>query len=111
MNNNMSFLFWFIVAIVTSSLPIPFIIYYTKTKHLYWILLSFISYCVMLYSYTITFTSGNVATLYPLIKILHVILVVVSSIVLFNSKLNIEVLSGLILAIMSIYILSKNIKM
>ena len=80
---------------------------YTETKNELFIILSFLSYSTLIYIYTIILLNHNIATIYPLVKIVSILLVVISGLLLFHDSLNIRISTGLLFGFLSLYLLSK----
>jgi multidrug transporter EmrE-like cation transporter len=102
-------LFWFLVAAITAALPIPFIKTYTKTKNIGWIILSVISYLILIYAYSIVLTDRNISIVYPILKVLSIIIVVFTGLIFFYNKLDMKSWFGIFLGTLSIYLLSSKI--
>ena len=99
-------IFWVILAAIAASLEVVFIKKYIQTKIWYWIFLSFLTSLVLILSYIKTFSGNNVSIIYPIIKILSIIIVIITGEIFFNNKLTIKVIGGIIFGIMSIYLLA-----
>lgn len=99
-------IFWVILAAIAASLEVVFIKKYIQTRIWYWIFLSFLTSLVLILSYIKTFSGNNVSIIYPIIKILSIIIVIITGEIFFNNKLTIKVIGGIIFGIMSIYLLA-----
>jgi multidrug transporter EmrE-like cation transporter len=102
-------LFWFFVAAVAAALPIPLIKTYTEDANLVWIFLSFLSYSVLIYAYSIILHDKNITIVYPVLKVLSVLIVVFAGFLLFSNQMDWKTIVGIVLGISSIYILSSKI--
>jgi len=102
-------LFWFFVAAVAAALPIPFIKYYTNTNNNLWIIASAISYAVLILSYSIILKDENITIVYPILKVLSVLIVVFAGLFLFSNYLEIKTIIGIALGASSIYLLSSKL--
>ena len=107
---NVYILFWFFIAAIAAALPIPFIKKYTESKNLLWILLSFISYTFLIYAYSIILKNKNITIVYPILKVLSVLIVVLAGFFVFSNNLDTKSIIGILLGISSIYILSGKVK-
>ena len=103
-------IFWFFVAACAAAAPIPLIKMYTKTNEMYWIWLSIVSYATLIYAYSIILLDRNITIVYPILKVLSVLIVIGAGIVLFYNRLNLRSAVGILLGILSIYLLSKEMK-
>ena len=103
---NLYIIFWCIIASIAAALPIPLIKEYTITKHWYWIVSALFSYILLIYAYSIVLSQRNIAVIYPFLKVLSVMLVVVAGIFMFRSNLNTKQWFGLLLGVSSIYLLT-----
>ena len=100
---------WFFIAAISAAVPIPFIKIYTETKNFMWIILSMFSYLILILSYSIILTDKNISIIYPILKVLSVIIVVIAGIFIFKNSLDMKTIIGILLGIVSIYILSNKI--
>lgn len=100
---------WFLVAAIAAAIPIPFIKLYTETRKIVWVILSFFSYAILILAYSIILTDKNITIIYPILKVLSVIIVVIAGLFLFNNVLDIKSILGIFLGIASIYLLSSKI--
>jgi len=100
------FIIWFLIAAITSALQMIFIKKYTDTKYLFWVILSLLSAFIMLLSYTIIVVDNNITIIYPIIKILSIVIVSTVGFFAFNNKIDTKSFIGILLGIVSIYLLS-----
>lgn len=104
------FLF-FIIAVLTSSLPAIFMKKYivttnnSKMSPWMWVVLSLISYMILIYCYSIILQGNDLGSYYAILKIMSVIFVVIVS-VYFSEKLSYKKMFGLFIGLISVYILS-----
>jgi multidrug transporter EmrE-like cation transporter len=98
--------FWVILAAITASLEVVFIKKYIQTKEWSWFYLSFLTSLFLILAYVKTFSGQNVSIIYPIIKILSIIIVIITGEIFFNNKLTIRVIGGIIFGVMSIYLLA-----
>ena len=97
---------WFIVAVLASSVPIPLIKYYTETDNVNYIIGATLSYLLLIYALTIVLKDGDITILYPLLKIIAILCVVFSGVVLFKNTVDAKAMVGILLAALSIYLLT-----
>ena len=97
---------WYLIAASAAAIPIPLIKKYTLTDEKIWLIFSAISYIILIYSYSIVLRDENISIIYPFLKVLSVLIVVSVGILAFNEKINLLNSIGIILGILSIYILS-----
>ena len=100
------YIIWFLLGTVTSALQIIFIKKYTDTKSLFWVILSILSACIMLLSYAILVVNNDITIIYPAIKILSIGIVSIIGFFAFNNKISKKSFIGILLGILSIYLLS-----
>jgi uncharacterized membrane protein len=98
--------FWVILAAITASLEVVFIKKYIQTKEWSWFYLSFLTSLFLILAYVKTFSGQNVSIIYPTIKILSIIIVIITSEIFFNEKITIKVICGIIFGVLSIYLLA-----
>lgn len=98
--------FWILVAAILSAMPISFIKHYTQTKDIYWLILSLFCYIILIYALTNLLDKTNIAIIYPIIKSLSIILVVLFGIIYFEHKLNQYTGLGILFGLASIALLA-----
>lgn len=101
---------WFFIAAIAAAIPIPFIKRYTQTHNLLWIALSAISYIILILAYSIILTNKNITIVYPILKVLSVLIVIGAGLLIFSNRIDLHTVIGIGLGITSIYILSKKIE-
>lgn len=106
----LTLLIWFFIAAVAAALPIPLIKQYTNTKQWIWIVLSIVSYLCLITAYSIVLKDENITIVYPILKVLSVIVVVLSGLVFFYNSFDMKSLIGILFGILSIYILSSKLE-
>jgi len=97
---------WFIVAVIASSVPIPLIKYYTETNNVNYIIGATLSYLLLIFSLTIVLKDGDITILYPLLKIIAILCVVFSGVILFKNTVDTKAMAGILLAALSIFLLT-----
>jgi multidrug transporter EmrE-like cation transporter len=100
---------WFFVAAIAAAIPIPLIKKYTETKDVKWIAASLFSYLILVYAYSIILENKNITIVYPLLKVLSVLIVIAVGFLAFRNKIDIQTIVGILLGIASIYILSRKL--
>ena len=97
--------FWIILAAITASLQVIFIKKYLQTNDWFWLDLSLLTSVFLLVTYIKIFNGNNISIIYPIIKILSIIIVIITGDVFFKNKITIKSIVGIILGIISIYLL------
>ena len=100
-------LLWIILASLIALLPVFLIKKYTKTDNMMYIIFALCSYILLTYFYIKIFRVGELSTYYIILQILQIVLVIIGSMILFNEEINKRKIIGIILGIISIYILLK----
>jgi uncharacterized membrane protein len=98
--------FWVILAAITECLEVVFIKKYIQTNEWSWIYLSGVTSLFLIFAYVKAFSGTNVSIIYPIIKILSVIIVIITSELFFNEKITIKIICGIIFCVLSIYLLA-----
>ena len=98
--------FWIIIASIAASVEVIFIKKYLEAKDWYWVFLSILASLFLILAYVKTFSGQNVSIIYPIIKILSIIIFIITGEIFFNNKLTIRVIGGIIFGVMSIYLLA-----
>jgi len=98
--------FLLFIAAVFSALTIILIKYYVKTSKNIVLLGVLMSELFLICSYIKLLQNGNVVTQFALIKIIAIFFVTLTGIIFFGSKLTNYNILGLILGIMSIFLLN-----
>lgn len=99
--------FWYFVAAAAAAAPIPLIKRYTEDGHWTWIGLSAVSYATLILAYTFVLRAEDIAIVYPFLKVLSVLFVVMTGLVLFRSHLTLRSATGVGLGAAAIYLLSE----
>ena len=66
--------FWVILAAIAATLEVVFIKKYIQTKEWSWFYLSFLTSLFLILAYVKTFSGQNVSIIYPIIKILSIMI-------------------------------------
>jgi uncharacterized membrane protein len=99
-------IFWIILAASTASLQVISIKKYLQTKDWSWIALSLLTSIILILTYVKTLSGNNMTSIYPIIKILSIIIVIIIDAIFFNNKLTMKIIGGIIFSIISIYLLA-----
>lgn len=103
---NIHNLIWIIIAAICAAAPVTFVKNYTENKNYFWIILSIISYIILILAYSIIFYKNNMIIIYSTVKILSILFVVLFGVLIFKEKINLKEGIGILLGIISIYLLS-----
>ena len=94
-----------LIATIVALLPVYFIKMYIKNSNNIYIFLSLLSYIILMICYIKIFTTMDIASSYTILQILQIILVILIGYIIFNEKINLNKLIGIILGIVSIILL------
>ena len=106
MIKNLTLFFWIFLAAISASIPISLLKRYTETNNKWFIVFSLLSYSLLIYAYTIILLNHNITIIYPIVKIVSILIVVISGLLFFHDSLNIKTGFGLLLGFLSLYLLS-----
>jgi multidrug transporter EmrE-like cation transporter len=98
--------FWILVAALVSAVPIALIKQWTKTENNNLLLLSVLCYLILIFALTNLLKDANIAILYPILKCLSILIVVVFGILFYEHKINNYTALGILLGLGSIMTLS-----
>ena len=97
---------WLAIAAICSAMTVIIIKEYEKTSGI-WLLLGVgLSEFILIYSYIQLLKSDNIVSLFGLIKIIAMLLLVMSGILFFESKLTIKQGFGVFFSLIAIYLLN-----
>jgi drug/metabolite transporter (DMT)-like permease len=91
-----------IIASIIALLPLYFIKKYIQTNKKYNIIICILLYCILTYLYINIFRKGEISNYYIILQILQILIVVLMGLLLFNEKINIKKIMGIIFGIISI---------
>ena len=97
---------WIILAAISASLGVIFIKKYLQTKDWTWIALAVFTSLLLTFTYVKTLGGQNISVIYPIIKILSIIIVIITGEIFFKNKITMKVIGGIVFGIISIYLLS-----
>ena len=97
---------WIIIGAICGAISVSFVKIYTETKNILWIILAMISFIILIYAYSIILQNEKIIIVYPILKILSILFVVFVGCVFFKNKLDLKISIGVLLALISIYLLS-----
>ena len=97
---------WMLFGALTTAIPVTLIKIYTESKQIFLLFLSVLSYILALISSINVFEKGDIITCYIIMKILSDILVISSGILFFSEKVSIKKGFGILLALLSVYLIS-----
>ena len=104
---NKPFILWFIIGVLSSVFSVFFVKEYITSKKYIWVALSVISILLLLTCYFQLFTYQNTAIIYTLLKITSILLVLLFDYFVFHSKLTFTQWIGILLSMVSVYLLAK----
>jgi len=93
---------------ITSAIPALCMKQYAHHHEFYWLVISFISYVILMYAYYKLFEFTDVSVLYPLLKVLSILFVIGTGVVVFGEQITTRIGVGLLLGVGSIYLLSNS---
>ena len=98
---------WLGLGALLSALPVMCIKKYMNCREIIWIILAILMNSILIYVYYIVFSNNTSGPIYTIIKILSILMVILFGFFIYNEKLNQYNILGLILSIITIYLLSK----
>jgi multidrug transporter EmrE-like cation transporter len=101
---------WYLIVLgaITSAIPALCMKQYAHSHEIHWLLISLISYIILLYVYYKLFEFSGVSVLYPLLKVLSILFVIGTGVLVFGEKITINIAAGILLGVGSIYLLSNS---
>ena len=103
MNNYM----WLGLGALLSALPVVCVKKYIDCHNINWVILAILLNSILIYVYYNVFLNNTCGTMYTIIKICAILLVILFGFFIYNEKLNNYNILGIILSIITIYLLSK----
>jgi len=89
---------------VSITIPIPLIKLYTQTKKIRYILLSIVSYLILIYSYIVILDNENIH-LYPFVKIMSFLIIILLDVYMSYDKLSVKSYVGVLFGLFGMYLL------
>lgn len=99
---------WIIIAASCAASLASFVKLYIKSKNFKWVIMSFMSFIILFFAYSIILVKGDVIIIYSVVKILSILIVVLFGVLIFNEKINLKIGLGILSGIISIYLLSSS---
>jgi multidrug transporter EmrE-like cation transporter len=103
---DLKLILWVLVGALAAAIPVTLIKMYTESKQKFLLFLSLISYILAIISFVKVFEKGDIITFYIIMKILSDLLVIASGILFFSEKITIKKGFGVLLALLSVYVIS-----
>ena len=98
---------WLGLGALLSALPVVCIKKYMNCNNINWIILAVLMNSILIYVYYNVFLNHTCGTMYTIIKILSILMVISVGYIIYNEKLNNYNILGIVLSIITIYLLSK----
>ena len=101
---------WYLIVLgaIASAIPALCMKQYAHHHEMYWLLISFISYVILMYVYYKLFEFAEVSVLYPLLKVLSILFVIGTGVCFFDEQITIKIAAGILLGVGSIYLLTNS---
>lgn len=103
---DIKFILWIMFGSLVGAIPVTLVKIYTKSKQIFLLFLSLLSYILAIITYVHVFQKSDIITSYITMKVLSDILVIISGILFFKEVLSIKKCFGILLAFMSVYLIS-----
>ena len=97
---------WYIIAIINSALAGILVKYYVSYSCSTYLYAAIFCNIFVIFAYVQIFKNLDISSSYPFIKILSIMIVAIIGFIFFNEKCNITKIVGIILGVVSIYLLS-----
>jgi len=99
-------LLWYVVAAACSACPVALVKKYTETKESALLFISLLSQCILIYAYFIILQDKNITVIYPMIKILSILMVALLGFLMFGNTFSAKSILGILFGFLSIYLLT-----
>ncbi|BCS82583.1 membrane protein [Cotonvirus japonicus] len=98
---------WYIYLLtaIVAAVPLFMIQKYINTNNYIFLLITALLYLILIILYIIILKDHEISVIYPLTKILSIIIVVVFGYLFFNNKLCTKQIIGIIIGVIGIYLL------
>jgi len=100
---------WTLVAIISTVLSILLIKQYADTRNLFWGGLSFLSYGLLVLSFSFLFSSEEVVIVYPIVKASSIAIIVFLSVFFYKEQLDLQSAVAILMILAAIFMLSKKL--
>lgn len=97
---------WLIIAALLSVMAVPCVKQYIQDGNIIWLVIAIVMNILLIFLYLILFIKYESIQAYSMIKILSIIILIPISIILFSEKINIQIVIGLILGCLALYLLN-----
>ena len=97
---------WILFTAFISSFPVILIKYYLKVQQFFLLVAALCFYAVAIFGYIHIFKTNNISSSYIVTKLLSELLVIAAGLFLFKEVLKIKQMVGIVLAIISLYLIS-----
>ena len=92
---------------IISITPMPLIKQYILNGNPWLLLLCLVCYSIMIRNYIALLKTDGLSKVYTIVQILQVLLVVLKGIIIFNEKLTLSIITGIILGLIGVYLIIK----
>ena len=98
--------FWIFIGAALAAIPLPLIKLYNNTKNIGYMIISIIFYIALIFVYSLILKSYDMSKIYPCLKILSILIVIIAGVFMFNEKMTTKHIIGIIFALVGIYLLT-----
>ena len=98
--------FWFVVAVLTSALPIPALKKFNETKDPKYIIFASVLFIILIQAYVNLLKDTNMIVIYPFVKITSILLVSIAGIFIFKEILTPKIAIGIVFGLTAVYLLT-----
>jgi len=102
----MNIIYWLLFATIIAILPIYFIKQFLLTNEISNLFYALLLYIILIKSYIEIFKQKQISSSYTLLQITQILLVVIGSVIFFNEQLSYKKISGVLLGLLSVYLLN-----
>ena len=96
-----------LVTSIIALIPIFFIKKYINTKNILNLYIAAFFYILLLLSYVKIFTRSEISTSYTILQVIQILIIALGGIFIYNEKLNINKILGILSGFICIYFLAK----
>jgi uncharacterized membrane protein len=97
---------WIIIGSLAAAVPVTLVKKYTENKDFTYIILSMVSFGVLVYVYSVILKNRSIIIICPIIKVISILFVVLFGYFFFKNKIDAKITLGILFGIASIYLLS-----